>query len=67
MSITQMPKPGLTTDEVAKLLNVTPKRVRELVRENLLDAAELLPRLWYYSFDAVERCRLVMRTASGKT
>jgi excisionase family DNA binding protein len=61
-----MPKPGLTTDEVAKLLNVTPKRVRELVRENLLDAHELLPRLWYYSFDAVERCRLALRAAREK-
>jgi len=61
-----MHKPGLTTDDVAKLLNVTPKRVRELVRENLLDACELLPRFWYYSFDAVERCRLALRTAGEK-
>jgi hypothetical protein len=56
-----MPKPALTTGEVAKLLGVTPKRVRQLVRDDLLDAMELYPRLWYFSYDSVELCRLALR------
>lgn len=58
-----MPQPALTTDEAAKLLGVTPRRVRQLVRDDLLDAMELYPRLWYFTFDAVERCRLTLRSA----
>jgi hypothetical protein len=61
LAVIQMPQPALTTEEVARLLNVPPKRVRELVRMDLLDAMELQPRLWYYTFDAVERCRLALR------
>jgi hypothetical protein len=61
-----MPKPALTTDEVAKLLDVTPKRVRQLVRNDLLDAMELYPRLWYFSYDSVERCRLALRASGEK-
>lgn len=60
-----MLKPALTTDEVAKLLGVTPKRVRQLVRTDLLDAMELYPRLWYFTLESVERCRLTLR-ASGE-
>lgn len=68
MALQPMLAPGLTTDEVAKILNVTPRRVRELVMSDKLDAWQLLPRLWYFSFDAVERCRLALRaeaTAKG--
>jgi Helix-turn-helix domain len=56
-----MPKPALTTDEAAKLLGVMPKRVRQLVRDDLLDAMELYSRLWYFTFESVERCRLALR------
>lgn len=66
MAITPMPKPALTTEEVAKLLGVAPKRVRQLVRDDVLDAMELYPRLWYFRYESVERCRLALRSAGEK-
>ena len=66
MAVKPMPKPGLTTDEVAKLLNVTTKRVRELVQSNRLDAMQLYPRLWFFTHEAVERCRIALITEGAR-
>lgn len=55
MSLTRMPLPGFTTEEVARLLNIAPKAVRSLVVGGKLDALEVSPRLWVYSAEAFQR------------
>jgi len=53
----------MTTKEIAKILGVTPSRVRQLLRQELLNGHRLPAGLWLISQDDLHRYQEKRRTA----